>query len=111
MYDRALEYEVHRQAERKAARNDTPVEPIKRGDFMTPYELKLAPLPCWRALPRAEVQRRVGRMVAEIETNAAKLREEIGGQIVGMEKIRHQDPLERPAKSKSSPKPPCHAEL
>ena len=51
-YDRAIEYEVHRQAERKAARNDTPVEPVKRGDFMTPYELILAPLPCWRGCRR-----------------------------------------------------------
>ncbi len=25
-----------------------------------------------------------------------------------MEKIRHQDPLERPTRSKSSSKPPCH---
>ncbi len=53
-YDRVLEYEVHRQAERKAARNATSAEPIKRGDFMTPYELKLAPLPGWRNLPRVE---------------------------------------------------------
>ncbi len=44
-YDRAVEYEVNRQAEGKAARNSTPVETVKGGDFMTPYELKLAPLP------------------------------------------------------------------
>ena len=60
-YDRAAEYEVHRQAERKASRNRTPVEPVKRGDFMTPYELKLAPLPCWRNLPRAQIRKRIAR--------------------------------------------------
>ncbi len=108
-YDRALEYEVHRQAERKALRSGAAVEPVKRGDFMTPYELKLAPLPCWSNLPIAEVRKRVAQMIVEIETAAAELREELGSQIVGMEKIRHQNPLERPPKSKSSPKPLCHA--
>ena len=108
-YDRAIEYEAHRQAERKAARNDTPAEPVKRSDFMTPYELKLAPLPCWKNLPRAEVRKRVAQMVVETEAAAAELREELGTQLVGMEKIRHQNPLERPTRSKSSPKPPCHA--
>ncbi len=44
-YDRALEYEVHRQAERKAARNNTPVEPVKRGDFMTPTNSSLRRCP------------------------------------------------------------------
>ena len=108
-YDRSVEYEVHRQAERKAARNETPVEPVKRGDFMTPYELKLAPLPCWKHLPRAEIRKRVAQMVVDIETAAAQLREQLGSELVGMEKIRHQNPLERPARSKSSPKPLCHA--
>ncbi|MCP5114837.1 MAG: hypothetical protein GY953_28745 [bacterium] len=107
-YDRA-EYEVNRQAERKAARNDTPVEPVKRGDFMTPYELKLAPLPCWRNIPTAEIRKRVAQMIAEIEAVAAKLREKLGTKLVGMEKIRHQNPFERPTRSKRSPKPPCHA--
>ncbi len=76
---------------------------------MTPYELKLAPLPCWRNLPRAEIRKRVAQMVVDIETAAAELREELGTSLVGMEKIRHQNPIERPTKSKKSPKPPCHA--
>ena len=81
-YDRAIEYEVHRQAERKAARNDTPVESVKRGDFMTPYEAKLAPLPCWKNLPRAEIRKRVAQMVVETEAAAAQLREGLGTQMV-----------------------------
>ena len=48
-------------------------------------------------------------MVVETETAAAQLREELGTQLVGMEKIRHQNPLDRPTRSKSTPKPPCHA--
>ena len=108
-YDRAVEYEVHRQAERKATRNGSPIEPVKRGDFMMPYELKLAPLPCWANLPRAEIRKRVAQMVVDIETAAAQLREQLGSELVGMEKIRHQNPLERPPRSKNSPKPLCHA--
>ncbi len=88
-YDRAIEYETNRQAERKAARNDTPVEQIDRSAFMTPYELKLAPLPCWRNLSTAQIRKQVAQMVAEIEADAAKLREELGTTLVGMENIRN----------------------
>ncbi len=108
-YARAVEYEAHRQAERKAARKGTAPEKIDRGAFMTPYDLKLAPLPCWQHLPKAEVRKRVARMVAEIETAAASLREELGTEPLGMDRIRHQNPLDRPASFRSSPKPPCHA--
>ncbi len=76
---------------------------------MTPYELKLVPLPCWQNLPRAEIRKRVARMVAEVEAAAAKLREELGTEPIGMDRIRHQNPLDRPANFRSSPKPPCHA--
>ncbi len=62
---------------------------------MTPYELKLAPLPCWRNLSRGEIRRRVAQLVAEIEAAAAKLREQLGAKIAGMEKIRNQNPLDR----------------
>ncbi|MCP3994918.1 MAG: hypothetical protein GY722_07620 [bacterium] len=75
---------------------------------MTPYELKLAPLPCWQNLPAAEIRKRVARMVAEVEA-AAKLREELGTEPIGMDRIRHQNPLDRPANFRSSPKPLCHA--
>ena len=108
-YDRAVEYEVNRQAERKAARTGAPVERIERGAFMTPYELKLSPLPCWEHLPTAQIRKQVAQMVAEIEADAAELREELGRDVVGMGKIRHQNPLHRPTRSKRSPKPPCHA--
>ena len=108
-YDRAIEYETNRQAERKAAREGTPVEPIERGAFMTPYEVKLAPLPCWKHLSPAQIRKRVAEIVIEAEAAAAKLREQLGTEVVGMEKIRHQNPLHRPNHSKSSPKPPCHA--
>ncbi|MCP4202968.1 MAG: hypothetical protein GY769_13680 [bacterium] len=108
-YDRTAEYEAHRQAERKAARRGTPVERVARGAFMMPYELKLAPLPCWQHLPTAEIRKRVAQMVAEIEAAAAELREELGTEPVGMQKIRQQNPLERPVRFRPTPKPRCHA--
>ncbi len=76
---------------------------------MTPYQLKLAPLPCWQNLPTAEIRKRVAQMVAEIEEAAAALREELGTEPVGMDRIRHQNPLSRPAGFRPSPKPRCHA--
>ncbi len=76
---------------------------------MTPYELKLAPLPCWENLSTATVRQRVAEMVDEIEAEAAALREELGTEPLGMERIRNQDPLSRSPNSKRSPKPLCHA--
>ncbi len=108
-YDRSIEYEVQRRAERKAARKGTPIEPIKRGDFITPLELKLAPLPCWQNLPKAQIRKRIAKMVGEIEAEAAQVREERGTEPLGMEAIRRQNPLDRPIRSKRSPKPLCHA--
>ena len=43
-------------------------------------------------------------MVEEIEAAAAALREEVGTEPLGMERIRNQDPLSRSANSKRSPK-------
>ena len=48
-------------------------------------------------------------MVAEIEAEAAALREELGTEPLGMERIRNQDPFSRSPNSKRSPKPLCHA--
>ncbi len=107
--DRSFPPRPDRQAERKANRRGTPVEKVGRGAFMTPYELKLAPLPCWQDLPTAEIRKRVAQMVAEIEAAASALREELGTEPLGMGRIRHQNPLERPIIFKSSPKPRCHA--
>ena len=108
-YARSEEYEARRQAERRADRRGAAVEEIDRGAFMVPYELKLAPLPCWRHLPPAAVRKKVAQIVAEIEEEAAAEREKRGTEPLGMENIRGQDPFRRPMKSKRSPKPLCHA--
>ncbi len=108
-YARSEEYEAQRQAERRAARTGKPVAEISRGAFMEHHEVKLAPLPCWVRLSTAAIRKRVRRMVAEIEAKAAALRAKLGTKLVGMENIRHQDPLKRSSTSRRSPKPFCHA--
>ncbi len=108
-YDRSVEYEAQRQAERRAARRNSEAEEIDRGAFMTPYELKLTPPPCWQSEPTAKIRKRVARMVEEIESEAARKRELSGVEPLGMERIRNQDPLSRSPKSESSPRPLCHA--
>ena len=108
-YARSEQYEAQRQAARKAARRGTAVEEISRGAFMQPYELKLAPLPCWQHLSPATVRKRVAEMVAEIEASAAVMREELGTEPVGMDEIRKQSALSRPVRSKQSQRPMCHA--
>ncbi len=76
---------------------------------MVPYELKLAPLPCWHAEPAAAIRKKVAAMVAEIEAKAALRREALGIEPLGMERVRRQNPLNRPLRRKRSPKPLCHA--
>lgn len=108
-YARSEQYEAQRQSARKAARRGLPTEEISRAAFMQPYELKLAPLPCWESLSRATIRKRVAEMVTDIEASAATVREQLGTSPVGMETIRNQDPLSRPIQSKQSPRPMCHA--
>ena len=113
-YHRGLEYEVKRQAERRAQRRGTDVadEKIDRSAFMTSYELKLAPLPCWQHHSTGTIRKKVAEMMAQIEAEAAAQRQKTGKEVLGMDRIRHQDPLTRSSRStesKGSPKPLCHA--
>ena len=77
--------------------------------FCTHHQLALAPLPCWRHLSRLEVQRRIGKMIAEIETEAAARHCAEGGKPLGRAGILRQDPQDRPASSLRSPAPFVHA--
>jgi REP element-mobilizing transposase RayT len=77
--------------------------------FCTNHQLALAPLPCWRHLPRLEVQRRIAMMVAEIESEAAARHRADGGKPLGRAGILRQDPQDRPASSSRSPAPLVHA--
>ncbi|MEM7587556.1 MAG: hypothetical protein AAF560_29480, partial [Acidobacteriota bacterium] len=108
-YDRSKEYEARRQAKRKAARRGKPAEPISRGAFMEHYEVKLAPLPCWRNDSLATRRNRIIDMVQEIEIEAAAQRAELGIEPLGMDAIQSQNPFSRSANEERRPKPLCHA--
>jgi putative transposase len=84
-------------------------ETFDRLEYATPEELTLDPLPCWKHLSVEERRNRVAALVAEIESKAAARREETGVRSLGPAAILAQDPRSRPAHSKKSPVPFCHA--
>jgi REP element-mobilizing transposase RayT len=77
--------------------------------FAEPETLELAPLPCWSALPAEVYRGRMVELVAEIEAEAAALREETGVQPPGPETVRAQNPHARPMRTKKRPAPRFHA--
>jgi putative transposase len=84
-------------------------ETFDRLKYATTEELTLDPLPCWKRLSAEERRNRVAAMVAEIEAKAALRREQTGVRSLGPAAILAQDPRSRPAHSKRSPAPFCHA--
>lgn len=108
-YNRSKEYEAKRQAKKRAERRGEPLKPVSRSAFMTHYELKLALLPCWEHWSTATIRKKIADMVAEIEAEAAAVREELEIEPKGMAAVRNQNPMERAMKSKRSPIPLCHA--
>ncbi|MBN2498996.1 MAG: hypothetical protein JXR96_30685, partial [Deltaproteobacteria bacterium] len=96
-YDRTKEYEARR------ARQD-----YGPGDFATPYEVSLSPLPIL-ADRSPEEQRAWYRQMAEdieIQTRARLNKERRNA--MGSKKVLRQRPHRRPAKIKRSPAPLCH---
>ena len=81
---------------------------LERHQFVTEYEVRLAPLPCWAELEAKEVQRRVRELVLHIETAARERHRTRNSNPMGPEKICRQDPHAQPATSKRSPAPKCH---
>lgn len=87
----------------------------KRGEertadaFATYHQLTLAPLPSWRHLPPAEIQRRAAEMIADIEHQAAERHRAEGGRPLGKPGILRQDPHDHPATIARSSAPLVHA--
>jgi REP element-mobilizing transposase RayT len=67
--------------------------------------LRLTPLPCWSDLSRQSQRQQVDLMVASITDGATHAHQNVPGADV----IVRQSPHHRPARSKKSPKPLCHA--
>ena len=112
-YNRSLEGEANRQGKE-----------VAREDVETHYQLKFAPLPCWKHLSPAQIRKRVTALVEQVEEEARVHREESGREVIGMDKVKSQncfdrsfegrEPIDliarlRPGRTKKSPIPLVHA--
>jgi hypothetical protein len=97
-FDRTLEFEARRQGIEFGAR-----------DFTTTYTVNLSPLPCWRHLSEEQYRQAIAELLAEIEAEARLRFKESRREPAGVEFVRRQNPLSRPARSKRSPAPRVHA--
>jgi hypothetical protein len=97
-------FDRHRQWLARVRGEDTPPD-----DFVSQHQLTLAPLPCWRHLPAADVQQRVADIIAAIESDAAERHRNEGGRPLGRAGILRQNPHDHPPKSDRSPAPLVHA--
>lgn len=70
--------------------------------------ITLSPLPCWAHLAAVDYRARVADLVALVEAEGARLREEKGAPL-GRDRILRQNPHELPMKSKRSWAPFAHA--
>ncbi len=66
------------------------------------------PIPVWADLSREERIELIWLMIAEIEQEA-RGRHRGGHRVLGVKKVRAQDPHDQPKKSKQSPAPVAHA--
>ncbi len=69
---------------------------LARGEYVTDYFLKLAPLPCWKDLTPAEGSRKVRDMIADVEAEAAAKRQakgKRGKEELGKEKTVIRGPI------------------
>jgi REP element-mobilizing transposase RayT len=73
------------------------------------YQVRISPLPCWGYLPRMEVQRRCGELLADIKAAVKREIGERGCSPIGAALVCRKAPESRPATTKRSPAPLCHA--
>jgi hypothetical protein len=77
--------------------------------FVTSETLRLAPLPCWRALSERERLGRLRELVEEIEREG-RIQSQRTGQVPrGSEFVLRQDPRHEPNRLKKGPVPVAHA--
>ncbi len=97
-FDRTKEYAARRRG-----------EDFSKYTYATEEVVITSPLPCWSHLPPEKYQQRIVEMIAEIESEAAVRRRASGKGILGVKKIRAQNPHGKPFDSKKSPAPAFHA--
>jgi hypothetical protein len=98
-HDRTQEYAARRR------RGEHP-DPLQYTSTETAF---FSPLPCWRDLSPEQYRERVGKMVADIEEDAAATRKRRRVEPFGVMAILAQDPGSRPERIKRSPAPLLHA--
>jgi hypothetical protein len=79
------------------------------GDFATPCQLTLEPLPCWQHLPQMVVQQQVAEMVAAVEQEAADRHRADGTRPLGVAGVLGQSPHHHPSRLSRSPAVLVHA--
>jgi hypothetical protein len=78
-------------------------------EFASPETVLLSPLPCWAHMSPATYRARIAELIHDIEQTAAAARAESGGEPLGVDGVRNQDPETRPRKIEKSPAPFVHA--
>ena len=94
---------VNRDRQTRAARRVNPPAPES---FEEALQVKLTPLPQWAHLAAAELRARHQALVDDVEASASSTRT---APPLGMAAILAQSAFARPAESKRSSPPPCHA--
>lgn len=79
------------------------------GAFRSEVEFRLEPIPAWKDLPAPEQQARVRETVRKIESRGRERNETVGRSPLGATRILRQHPHDRPATTKQSTAPWCHA--
>ncbi|MCA9679589.1 MAG: hypothetical protein H6709_16595 [Kofleriaceae bacterium] len=110
--DQAREYELRRQRQRRldrAAVRGRTLRLPEVEDVVVECPIELAPLPHWRKVRPAERRARVEAIVRADETAQRARHRRDGTAPLGVAGIATTDPFARPAVSKCSPAPRCHA--
>ena len=84
-------------------------EKVSEKDFTEELELRLSPIPAMAHLSAEAYRREIRVLVREIEDETAAMHKVDGTRPLGVDKVKAQDPEERPDKVKKSPRPWFHA--
>ncbi len=96
----------HRDPERRArARGEQP----GHHDHAIRYRFRLSPLPALAHLPPDQLRARHRLLVQQVEAETRERHAAAGTRPLGVAAVLAQDPHSRPATSKHSPAPVCHA--
>jgi putative transposase len=82
---------------------------VKESDYASEYEIRITPIPAWARLPVVERKRAARVLVAEIVRETRRANTESGRRPLGAARVRANDPLSCPERTKRSRPPRVHA--